>query len=196
MSHASDLSNQEQLAPIIGWWYFSPLRMDIERGLTTCVEGSSAPSSFGVFYLWGGPETATGQEPGHHPPTNEVSLSLVSWQHVRATATMANPPHKKRDRSKENFAKSCKSGAARFNKLNQKYHARIYLQVQWRGRYYEYHSDTDLRWLKIGEELEAIYPLPVQWTPATFMKGNDDSSTSSPPAECSNDSGRDTEGAG
>ncbi|KAM9877579.1 hypothetical protein VDGL01_08315 [Verticillium dahliae] len=86
---------------------------------------------------------------------------------------MANPSHKKRDRTKENFAKSCKSSAARFNKLNQKYNARIYLQVQWRGRYYEYNSSQDLRWLKIGKELEVIYPLPVQWTPATFEKDSD-----------------------
>ncbi|KAM9877585.1 hypothetical protein VDGL01_08321 [Verticillium dahliae] len=106
---------------------------------------------------------------------------------------MANPPYKKRDRTKENFAKSCKSGAARFNKLNQKYHARIYLQVQWRGTYYEYNSDKDLRWLKIGKELEAIYPLPIQWTPATFMKGKDDSSASSLPDD---NSGGDTEGLG
>jgi|SRR5687767_10806904 hypothetical protein len=107
---------------------------------------------------------------------------------------MANPPYKKRDRTKENFAKSCKSGAARFNKLNQKYHARIYVQVQWRGRYYEYNFDKDLRWLKIGKELEAIYPLPIQWTPATFMKRKDDSFASSLPDECSDNSRRDTEG--
>jgi hypothetical protein len=86
---------------------------------------------------------------------------------------MANPSHNKRDRTKENFAKSCKSSAARFNKLNQKYNARVYLQVQWRGRYYEYNSSQDLRWLKIGKELEIIYPLPVQWTPATFVKDSE-----------------------
>src|SRR5687768_2024959 len=97
---------------------------------------------------------------------------------------MANPPHKKRDRTKENFAKSCKSGAARFNKLNQKYGAHIYLQVQWRGRYYEYISDDkDLRWLKISKELETTYPLPVQWTPATFMRQDGDTLEGSSPNE-------------
>src|SRR5687768_8289269 len=96
--------------------------------------------------------------------------------YVHATATMA----KRRDRTKENFAKSCKSGAARFNKLRQKYDAHVYLQVQWRGRYYEYTSDKDLRWLKIGDKLEMIYPLPVQWTPSTFVTNSDTPESSLP----------------
>ena len=113
-----------------------------------------------------------------------------------ATTTMADPSPKKRDQTKENFDKPCKSGAARFNKLNRKYDTHIYLQVQWRGRYYEYNSDKDLRGLKIGKELETVYLLPVQWTPATCTKGNDDSSARSSPDQCSDDLGRDPEGSG
>lgn len=83
-------------------------------------------------------------------------------------STMASPSLKKRDRTRENFVKSCKSGAAQFDKLNRKYGAHIYLQVQWKGKYYEYSSQEDPGWQKTAAELAITYPLPVQWTPATF----------------------------
>ena len=46
--------------------------------------------------------------------------------------------------------------------------------------HYEYNSDQDLRWLKVGEELETVYPLPIQWTPATFKPISDKPGSYSP----------------
>lgn len=100
--------------------------------------------------------------------------SLTSFSYMdrssHTTTAMAGLSHKKRDRTRENFTKSCKSGAAHLDKLNRKYGAHVYLQVQWKGKYYEYSSHEDPRWQKTGAELETTYPLPVQWTSATFMK--------------------------
>ena len=129
------------------------------------------------FLYWEQPELATGQ---NCIPALLLKVPLFSVFHPQIdrsshpTVAMANQSYKKRDRTKENFAKSCKSGAARLNKLNRKYNAHIYLQVQWKGRYYEYNSQKDPRWLRIGDDLKTVYPLPVQWTPATFMEGNDE----------------------
>jgi hypothetical protein len=82
---------------------------------------------------------------------------------------MASLP-KQRDRTKENFDRSCKRGAARLHKISKKYGARVYVQVCWRGRHYEYTSHDEPRWPRTKDDLETMYPLLTQWTPATFVK--------------------------
>ncbi|KAH7010843.1 uncharacterized protein B0I36DRAFT_341222 [Microdochium trichocladiopsis] len=69
---------------------------------------------------------------------------------------MANLSPKKRDRTKENFDKSCKGGAERFNKISKKYGARVYVQVCWKGRHYEYTSHDEPRWPRTRHDLEII----------------------------------------
>jgi len=74
---------------------------------------------------------------------------------------MASLP-KQRDRTKENFDKSCKRGAARLHKISKKYGARVYVQVCWRGRHYEYTSHDEPRWPRTKDDLEIMYPLLTQ----------------------------------
>ncbi|KXJ84817.1 hypothetical protein Micbo1qcDRAFT_226847 [Microdochium bolleyi] len=83
---------------------------------------------------------------------------------------MANLSPKKRDRTKENLDRSCTGAAERFNKISKKYGARAYVQVCWKGRHYEYTSHDETRWPRTRDDLEIIYPLITQWTPATFVK--------------------------
>ncbi|KAH7009261.1 uncharacterized protein B0I36DRAFT_342707 [Microdochium trichocladiopsis] len=56
------------------------------------------------------------------------------------------------------------------NKISKKYSPRAYVQVYWKGRHYEYTSHDETRWPRTRDDLEIIYPLITQWTPATFVK--------------------------
>ncbi|KAH7016035.1 uncharacterized protein B0I36DRAFT_336440 [Microdochium trichocladiopsis] len=78
---------------------------------------------------------------------------------------MTNLSPKKRDQTKEIFNRTCKGGAKRFNKISKKYGARVYVQVCWRGRHYEYTSHDEPHWPRTKDDLEIIYPLTTQWTP-------------------------------
>ena len=90
------------------------------------VHASQVP--FGMFYFRRAETSRRESQLGHKPCTKGAASARSCL--VCVTTIMANTSHKTRDRTKENFAKSCKSGAARLNKLHQKYSARIYLQVQ------------------------------------------------------------------
>lgn len=78
--------------------------------------------------------------------------------------------HKKRDRSSENFKKTCESLMARGNDIKFDYDADVYILVRRRHRYYEYCSLDVPTWPVQKAELTTTYPLPVRKSSADFIQ--------------------------
>lgn len=75
---------------------------------------------------------------------------------------------KKRDRSNENFKKTCTNVMDRCDKIRGTYGADVYVLIRRSGKFLEYTSNHQTSWPPTRDEVSRSYPLPTTRTPEDY----------------------------
>ncbi|KAM9873392.1 hypothetical protein VDGL01_12535 [Verticillium dahliae] len=104
---------------------------------------------------------------------NPILTCISTIAGVKANRMMSDRPRmptRRRDRKKENFAKSMRNVMKRLAMIHEKYGAEIYLCAK-NSRWFEFSTGTNLP--PSAEEVENAYPLTVKRSPSCFRKSPD-----------------------
>ncbi|KAK2037615.1 hypothetical protein LZ31DRAFT_560280 [Colletotrichum somersetense] len=80
------------------------------------------------------------------------------------------PQPRTRDRTNENFEKARESIMWRCDEISRRYQADVYIVLRRKHKHYEYSSIDAPSWPLSKADMERVYPVPIQRTPASFAR--------------------------
>ncbi|KAK2024534.1 hypothetical protein LX32DRAFT_643562 [Colletotrichum zoysiae] len=85
--------------------------------------------------------------------------------------TQRDPPQPRtRDRTNENFEKARENIMWRCDEISRRYQADVYIVLRLKHKHYEYSSIDAPSWPLSKADMERVYPVPIQRTPASFIR--------------------------